>query len=117
MFASKERPMSTTTEALPGPPTAREPYPLRWIALFVLLAAEIMDLLDALVTNIAAPSIRADIGGSASMIQWLGAAYTLAMAVGLITGGRLGDIVRRRPVFIIRALGVTPRPPAGARAR
>jgi EmrB/QacA subfamily drug resistance transporter len=99
--------MSTTTEALPGPPTAREPYPLRWIALFVLLAAEIMDLLDALVTNIAAPSIRADIGGSASMIQWLGAAYTLAMAVGLITGGRLGDIVGRRRMFIIGALGFT----------
>jgi EmrB/QacA subfamily drug resistance transporter len=99
--------MSTTTEALSGPPAAREPYPLRWIALFVLLAAEIMDLLDALVTNIAAPSIRADIGGSASMIQWLGAAYTLAMAVGLITGGRLGDIVGRRRMFIIGALGFT----------
>ena len=99
--------MSTTTEALPGPPTAREPYPLRWIALFVLLAAEVMDLLDALITNIAAPSIRADIGGSASMIQWLGAAYTLAMAVGLITGGRLGDIVGRRRMFIIGALGFT----------
>ncbi|MDN3355961.1 MFS transporter [Actinomadura sp. DC4] len=97
----------TTTEALAGPPATREPYPLRWIALFVLLAAEVMDLLDALVTNIAAPSIRADIGGSASVIQWLGAAYTLAMAVGLITGGRLGDIVGRRRMFIIGALGFT----------
>jgi len=99
--------MTTSTAALAGPPTDREPYPLRWIALFVLLAAEVMDLLDALITNIAAPSIRADIGGSASMIQWLGAAYTLAMAVGLITGGRLGDIVGRRRMFIIGALGFT----------
>jgi EmrB/QacA subfamily drug resistance transporter len=99
--------MTTTADALPGPTTAPEPYPLRWIALFVLLAAEVMDLLDALITNIAAPSIRADIGGSASTIQWLGAAYTLAMAVGLITGGRLGDIVGRKRMFIIGALGFT----------
>ena len=97
-----------TTSAAPlAPPAAPEPYPLRWIALFVLLAAEVMDLLDALVTNIAAPSIRADIGGGASTIQWLGAAYTLAMAVGLITGGRLGDIVGRRRMFLIGALGFT----------
>jgi EmrB/QacA subfamily drug resistance transporter len=99
--------MTATAEPLTGPDTAREPYPLRWIALFVLLAAEIMDLLDALITNIAAPSIRADIGGSASTIQWLGAAYTLAMAVGLITGGRLGDIVGRRRMFLIGAFGFT----------
>ncbi len=99
--------MTTTTDARPDPGAAPEPYSLRWIALFVILAAEVMDLLDALITNIAAPSIRADIGGSASTIQWLGAAYTLAMAVGLITGGRLGDIVGRRRMFVIGALGFT----------
>lgn len=98
--------MTTSAEPL-APATAPEPYPLRWIALFVLLAAEVMDLLDALITNIAAPSIRADLGGSASTIQWLGAAYTLAMAIGLITGGRLGDIVGRKRMFLIGALGFT----------
>jgi EmrB/QacA subfamily drug resistance transporter len=97
--------MTAPTAPLEG--TRHEPYPLRWIALFVLLAAEVMDLLDALITNIAAPSIRADIGGSASTIQWLGAAYTLAMAIGLITGGRLGDIVGRKRMFVIGALGFT----------
>jgi EmrB/QacA subfamily drug resistance transporter len=98
--------MTTSVEPL-APTTAPEPYPLRWIALFILLAAEVMDMLDALITNIAAPSIRADIGGSASTIQWLGAAYTLAMAVGVITGGRLGDIVGRKRMFLIGALGFT----------
>jgi EmrB/QacA subfamily drug resistance transporter len=86
---------------------AAEPYRWRWVALFVILAAEVMDLLDALVTTIAAPSIRADLGGSLSMIQWLGAAYTLAMAVGLLTGGRLGDIYGRRRMFLIGAAGFT----------
>ncbi|WP_354640087.1 MFS transporter [Kitasatospora camelliae] len=83
------------------------PYRWRWVALFVILAAEVMDLLDSLVTNIAAPAIRADIGGGESTIQWLGAAYTLAMAIGLITGGRLGDIFGRRRVYLIGAVGFT----------
>ncbi|GAB2846489.1 MFS transporter [Actinocorallia aurea] len=83
------------------------PYRWRWIALFVILAAEVMDLLDALVTAIAAPSIRADLGGGESTVQWLGAVYTLAMAVGLITGGRLGDIFGRRRMFLLGAAGFT----------
>ncbi|MEV4615547.1 MFS transporter [Kitasatospora sp. NPDC049258] len=88
--------------------TATEsPYRWRWAALFVILAAEVMDLLDSLVTNIAAPSIRADIGGGETTIQWLGAAYTLAMALGLITGGRLGDIFGRRRMYLIGAVGFT----------
>ncbi len=83
------------------------PYRWRWVALFVILAAEVMDLLDSLVTNVAAPAIRADVGGGESTIQWLGAAYTLAMAIGLITGGRLGDIFGRRRMYLIGAVGFT----------
>ncbi|GAA1020655.1 hypothetical protein Aple_054880 [Acrocarpospora pleiomorpha] len=82
-------------------------YRWRWAALFVILAAEVMDVLDALVTTIAAPAIRADLGGGASLMQWLGAGYALAMAVGLITGGRLGDLYGRRRMFLIGALGFT----------
>jgi EmrB/QacA subfamily drug resistance transporter len=82
-------------------------YRWRWVALFVILSAEVMDMLDAMITSIAAPSIRADLGGSASTVQWLGAAYTLAMAVGLITGGRLGDVAGRKRMFVIGALGFT----------
>jgi len=87
-----------------GAPVA---YRWRWVALFVILAVEVMDLLDSLVTTIAGPSIRADLGGSLSLIQWLGATYTLAMAIGLLTGGRLGDIFGRRRMFLIGAAGFT----------
>ena len=87
-----------------APPAA---YRYRWVALAVILSVEVMDLLDALVTNIAGPSIRHDLGGSYSLIQWLGAAYTLAMAIGLLTGGRLGDIYGRRRMFLIGAAGFT----------
>ncbi len=99
--------MTTIGELPAGSEAGTAPYRWRWVALFVLLAAEVMDLLDALITNVAAPSIRVDLGGGASTMQWLGAAYTLAMAVGLITGGRLGDIAGRRRMFLIGALGFT----------
>ncbi|SEG11418.1 drug resistance transporter, EmrB/QacA subfamily [Thermomonospora echinospora] len=97
----------TQTSARPRAGTRPEPYRWRWLALAVILAAEVMDLLDATVTNIAAPSIRADLGGSYAALQWLGAAYTLAMAVGLITGGRLGDIYGRKRLFLLGAAGFT----------
>ncbi|MGJ6964012.1 MFS transporter [Streptosporangium sp. G11] len=87
--------------------TGAEPYRWRWVALFVVLAAETMDLLDAMITVIAAPSIQKELGGSSSMIQWLSAGYTLAMAIGLVTGGRLGDIYGRRRMFVVGAFGFT----------
>ncbi|MEV4810760.1 MFS transporter [Micromonospora avicenniae] len=99
----------TTVEAGGAAPPAAEPQPYRWrwLALAVILAAEVMDLLDALVTNLAGPAIRAELGGSASLIQWLGAGYTLAMAIGLVTGGRLGDLHGRRRMFLIGVVGFT----------
>ncbi|HKD96821.1 MAG TPA: MFS transporter [Micromonosporaceae bacterium] len=96
-----------TTPAVAAPQSTSESpaYRWRWAALFVILAGEVMDLLDALVTTIAGPTIRTDLGGSESMIQWLGAGYTLAMAVGLVTGGRLGDLYGRKRMFMIGAAG------------
>jgi EmrB/QacA subfamily drug resistance transporter len=81
------------------------PYRWRWVVLAIVLAAEIMDLIDATITSIAAPSIVRDIGGGDTTMQWLAAAYTLAFAVGLITGGRLGDIYGRKRLFLIGATG------------
>lgn len=71
----------------------------RWIGLAALLAAEAMNLLDATIVPVAAPAIRADLGGPSSDVQWYGAAYTLAFAVLLVTGGRLGDLLGRRRLF------------------
>lgn len=93
---------------LPGaamPPAARNP--LRWFVLAVVLAANIMDTMDATIVNVAGPSIRHAIGGTASTLQWLSAGYTLAFAVFLITGARLGDIFGRRRLFLIGSAGFT----------
>ncbi len=82
-------------------------YALRWPALFVILAAEVMDLLDALITSIAGPTIVRDLGGGETLIQWLAAGYTIAMASGLLIGGRLGDIYGRRRMFMVGMAGFT----------
>jgi EmrB/QacA subfamily drug resistance transporter len=85
----------------------RAAYALRWPALFVILAAEVMDLLDALITSIAGPTIVRDLGGGETLIQWLAAGYTIAMASGLLIGGRLGDIYGRRRMFLLGMAGFT----------
>src|SRR3954451_8450376 len=82
-------------------------HPWRWWILAVVLMAEVLDLLDATVVNVAAPSIRADLGGALSMMQWIAAGYTLAFAVLLVIGGRLGDRYGRRRMFLVGAVGFT----------
>src|SRR4051794_1100316 len=71
-----------------------------WIGFAVVLAASVMDLLDATIAQTAAPAIRLDLGGSYATIEWTTAAYTLAMATGLLLGGRLGDLFGRRQVLL-----------------
>lgn len=92
-----------------GSPAADEqpPFPLRWVVFAAVLIADIMDLVDSTIMNVGGPSIQADIGGGESLLQWLGAAYTLTFAVFLITGARLGDLYGRRKVFLIGAAGFT----------
>src|ERR1700727_2007626 len=74
--------------------------PVRWFVFAVVIAANIMDLMDATIVNVAGPSIRLALGGSASTLQWLSAGYTLAFAVLLITGARLRGMFRRRRLFL-----------------
>jgi len=77
----------------------------RWTGFAVVLAAMIMNLLDSTVLNVAAPSIKRDLHASTSAIEWVAAAYTLAIAVGLLTGGRLGDRYGRKRMLMIGLAG------------
>lgn len=91
-------------------PAESEPansYRWRWQVLVVVLIAEAMDILDTTTVNVAGPSVRRDIGGGTGLVQWLSAAYTIAFAVLLITGGRLGDRYGRRRMFLLGATGFT----------
>jgi EmrB/QacA subfamily drug resistance transporter len=102
--------MSATTITPSPTDTARsstQPYRLRWVVLIVVMAANVMDAMDATIAMIAGPSVRHDLGGSASTLQWISAGYTLAFAVMLIAGARLGDIFGRRRVFMCGLAGFT----------
>ena len=93
----------TATAITPPKTSNRRP----WAVLAIVLVAEVMDLIDGTIVNVAAPSIRADLGGGSATLQWMGAAYTLAFAVLLITGARLGDLFGRRRLFMIGIVGFT----------
>ncbi|MFD0353408.1 MFS transporter [Streptomyces sp. NPDC127110] len=71
------------------------------IALLVLLTAELMDLLDQSVVLTALPAIQQSTGAGPSAVQWLTTGYSLPIAVGLITGGRLGDLYGRRRILLL----------------
>src|SRR3954451_2742269 len=71
-----------------------------WLGFIVVLAASVMDLLDSTIAQTAAPAIRLDLAGSYTDLEWISAAYTLAMSIGLLVGGRLGDIFGRRQVLL-----------------
>ncbi len=100
----------TTAVDLPGAldrPAAIDPNTPRraWTGFAVVLAAMIMNLLDSTIVNVAAPSIQRDLGMSTSALEWIAAAYTLAIAVGLMIGGRLGDMFGRKRMLMTGLTG------------
>lgn len=73
----------------------------RWWTLAAMCFALFMIMLDNTVVNVALPSIKKDLDASIATLTWTVSAYTLSLAVLLITGGRLGDIFGRRKVFLV----------------
>ncbi|HWK81120.1 MAG TPA: DHA2 family efflux MFS transporter permease subunit [Thermomicrobiales bacterium] len=73
----------------------------RTIALWSLFLALFMELLDATIVNVTLPSIERSLHATAGEQQWMVAAYGLALAIGLMTGARLGDMHGRKRLFVI----------------
>ncbi|GAA0401131.1 MFS transporter [Streptomyces luteireticuli] len=69
-----------------------------------MLLATFMGLLDVSIVAVAVPSVQSGLGASFGEAQFVAAGYTLTYAVGLVTGGRLGDLHGRRRTFLV---GVT----------
>jgi EmrB/QacA subfamily drug resistance transporter len=82
-------------------------YKYRWLVLVVVLVAEIMDLFDATIVNVAGPTLAQKLGASNSDLQWVIGGYALALGSGLILGGRLGDRFGRRNMFLFGLAGFT----------
>lgn len=71
------------------------------LALTVILACQLMVILDATIVNIALPDIQGDLDFSPAKLAWVVNAYTLAFGGLLLLGGRTGDILGRRKVFTL----------------
>jgi EmrB/QacA subfamily drug resistance transporter len=70
------------------------------LALVVIAAAQLMVVLDATIVNVALPHIQAALGFSGSGLEWVVNAYALTFGGFLLLGGRAGDILGRRRVFV-----------------
>lgn len=79
----------------------------RGVAIGVLLFAVFMDLLDVTIVQVALPAIGIDLESPGATLEWVVSGYLLAFAVGLVTGGRLGDIFGRKRMFLIGVVGFT----------
>jgi EmrB/QacA subfamily drug resistance transporter len=70
------------------------------LALVVIATAQLMVVLDATIVNVALPDIQTALGFSGSGLEWVVNAYALTFGGLLLLGGRAGDILGRRRVFI-----------------
>ncbi|HEX8496551.1 MAG TPA: DHA2 family efflux MFS transporter permease subunit [Actinomycetales bacterium] len=81
-------------------PAADVQDPRRWRALAVLLLVQFMLILDVSAVNIALPAIAGDLGFSRSGLTWVVDSYVLMAGSLLLLGGRLGDVLGRRRLFL-----------------
>ena len=71
-----------------------------WLVLVLVCLAQFMVILDATIVNVALPSIQAELGISESSLQWIVNAYALLFGGFLLLGGRAGDLIGRKRVFL-----------------
>ena len=72
-----------------------------WVVLVIICLAQFMVVLDATIVNVALPHIQTALGFNEASLQWVINAYTLVFAGFLLLGGRAGDLLGRRRLFLI----------------
>jgi len=72
-----------------------------WVVLVLICIAQFMVVLDATIVNVALPSIQKDLNLSEGSLQWIVNAYTLVFGGFLLLGGRAGDLLGRKRLFLI----------------
>jgi EmrB/QacA subfamily drug resistance transporter len=72
----------------------------RWLALVILCLGDLMIVLDVTIVGVALPSIRADLGFSEESLAWVVNAYLITFGGFLLLGGRLGDLLGHRTLFL-----------------
>jgi len=80
---------------------SRGATPPAWLVVALACAGQFLVVLDVSVVNVALPSIRTDLGMSASGLQWVVNAYAIAFAGFMLLGGRAGDLYGRKRMFLV----------------
>jgi EmrB/QacA subfamily drug resistance transporter len=83
------------------------PDPRRWLILPVILLATVMASFDYMVVNVAAPSLRGDLHTGPATLELIIGGYAFTYASGMVTGGRLGDLLGYRRMFLLGMAGFT----------
>lgn len=78
---------------------------IAWLTLVLVSLGAMMESIDATVVAVANPVIATDLGTDLSQLQWVSNGYTLAIAVFLITAGKLGDRFGHKQTFLIGMAG------------
>ncbi|MCQ9133345.1 MULTISPECIES: MFS transporter [Streptomyces] len=94
----------TPADPSQGPP-ARGLRGHPWFTLLTVAVGVMMVALDGTIVAIANPAIASDLGATFAEVQWITNAYFLALAVSLITAGKLGDRFGHRQTFLIGVVG------------
>jgi EmrB/QacA subfamily drug resistance transporter len=92
--------MSQTTLTPAARSTGPAPGHRRGLALAIIVTCQLMLVLDATVMNVALPRIQAGLHFSPTSLSWVMSSYTLTFGGLLLLGGRAGDIVGRRRLFV-----------------
>lgn len=77
------------------------------LALYTLIIALVLEIVDMTIVNTALPAIKHSLGANSGASQWIVAGYSLAFALLLMAGGRLGDSFGYRRMFILGVAGFT----------
>lgn len=89
--------------AVPGPGKGLRGHP--WFTLITVAVGVMMVALDGTIVAIANPAIQRDLGATFAEVQWITNGYFLALAVALITAGKLGDRFGHRQTFLVGVVG------------
>jgi len=96
-IAERARPAVASRPATAGRPRRAVPP---GAAFAIVLTGQAMAVIDTNIVNVAVPAMHASLGASGAGLQLVVAGYTIAYAVLLVTGARLGDILGHRRVYL-----------------
>jgi EmrB/QacA subfamily drug resistance transporter len=79
----------------------------QWLALVVVCLAQLMNILDSTIVNVALPRIQHDLHFSQAELAWVLDAYLISLGSFLLLAGRLGDLIGRKKIFLFGVAAFT----------